>query len=256
MRTRRGTTDENNQVGSVFSSLHTDIADPLERITAIKGSAEEAKVSGEASPMVDVLMLAGVLAPVISKSVASFWSRNQLSQHIPVNISTCISNVAGPNFPLYCAGAKMVDYYGLGVLTPGMGIFHLVFSYSGKLTLSVLADRDIMPDPEFYHDCLVGAYEELYAAATQLEPARRKTAAIAAKAKIQSPKRSQAPIRPIGTVAPKLRSKTRASVDPLVKRVTKPKNPVKATIKVRGTATPKNKASVAVKKRAPRKSKS
>ena len=256
MRTRRGTTDENNQVGSVFSSLHTDIADPLERITAIKGSTEEAKVSGEASPMVDALMLAGVLAPVISKSVASFWSRNQLSKHIPVNISTCISNVAGPNFPLYCAGAKMVDYYGLGVLTPGMGIFHLVFSYSGKLTLSVLADRDIMPDPEFYHDCLVAAYEELYAAATKLGPAQRKTAAIAAKAKIQSPKRAQAPIRPIGTVAPKLRSKTGASVDPLVKRVTKPKNPVNATTKVRGTATPKNKASVAVKKRAPRKLKS
>jgi WS/DGAT/MGAT family acyltransferase len=255
MRTRRGTTDENNQVGSVFSSLHTDIADPIERITAIKGSTEEAKVSGEASPMVDALMLAGVLAPVISKSVARFWSRNQLSKHIPVNISTCISNVAGPNFPLYCAGAKMVDYYGLGVLTPGMGIFHLVFSYSGKLTLSVLADRDIMPDPEFYHDCLVTAYEELYAAATKLEPARRKTAAIAAKAKIQSPKRAQAPIRPIGTVAPKLRSKTRSSVDPLVKRVTKPKNPVKAPIKVRGTAIPKNKESVAVKKRAPRKSK-
>jgi diacylglycerol O-acyltransferase len=256
MRTRRGTTDENNQVGSVFSSLHTDIADPIERITAIKGSTEEAKVSGEASPMVDALMLAGVLAPVISKSVARFWSRNQLSKHIPVNISTCISNVAGPNFPLYCAGAKMVDYYGLGVLTPGMGIFHLVFSYSGKLTLSVLADRDIMPDPEFYHDCLVAAYEELYAAATTLEPARRKTAAIAAKAKIQSPKRAQAAISPIGKVAPKLRSKTRASVDPLVKRVTKPKNPVKAPIKVRGTATPKNKESVAVKKRAPRKSKS
>jgi diacylglycerol O-acyltransferase len=255
MRTRRGTTDENNQVGSVFSSLHTDIADPIERITAIKGSTEEAKVSGEASPMVDALMLAGVLAPVISKSVARFWSRNQLSKHIPVNISTCISNVAGPNFPLYCAGAKMVDYYGLGVLTPGMGIFHLVFSYSGKLTLSVLADRDIMPDPEFYHDCLVAAYEELYAAATTLEPARRKTAAIAAKAKIQSPKRAQAAISPIGKVAPKLRSKTRASVDPLVKRVTKPKNPVKAPIKVRGTATPKNKESVAVKKRAPRKSK-
>ena len=53
----------------------------------------------------------------------------------------------------------MVDYFGLGVLTPGMGIFHLVFSYSGKLTLSVLADRDIMSDPEFYHDCLVASYE-------------------------------------------------------------------------------------------------
>lgn len=161
MRTRRGTTADNNQVGSVFASLHTDIADPLERLAAIREGTIEAKRSGEASPMVDTMMLAGVFSPLVTKAAARFWSRNQLSRYIPVNVSTCISNVAGPDFPLYCAGAKMVDYYGLGVLTPAMGIFHLVFSYSGKLTLSVLADRDIMPDPEFYHDCLVASYEEL-----------------------------------------------------------------------------------------------
>jgi diacylglycerol O-acyltransferase / wax synthase len=192
MRTRRGTTEENNQVGSVFASLHTDITDPLERIVAIRQSTENAKLSGEASPLVDALKLAGVFSPVVSKSVARFWSRNELSRHIPMNVSTCISNVAGPDFPLYCAGARMVDYYGLGVLTPGMGIFHLVFSYAGKITLSVLADRDIMPDPELYHDSLVAAYEELYAAAIRLGPGKPKSAAIAAKAKISSPKRVRA----------------------------------------------------------------
>jgi len=205
MRTRRGTTQENNQVGSIFASLHTNITDPLERIIAIKQSTENAKLSGEASPMVDALMLAGVFSPVISKSVARFWARNELSKHIPMNISTCISNVAGPDFPLYCAGAKMVDYYGLGVLTPGMGIFHLVFSYSGKITLSVLADRNIMPDPEFYHDCLVAAYEELYAAAIKLGSGHRpNSAAVAAKAKIRSPKRTRAVARGKGQTRPKL----------------------------------------------------
>jgi diacylglycerol O-acyltransferase len=208
MRTRRGNTEENNQVGSVFASLHTDISDPLERIVAIRQSTENAKLSGEASPLVDALMLAGVFSPVISKSVARFWSRNELSRLIPMNVSTCISNVAGPDFPLYCAGAKMVDYYALGVLTPGMGIFHLVFSYSGKITLSVLADRDIMPDPEFYHDCLVAAYEELYAAAIKLGPGNPKNATIAAKARISSPKRARA-------VTPgKVRSKVRSKVAP------------------------------------------
>jgi len=192
MRTRRGTTDSNNQVGSIFSSLHTDIADPVERLRAIRKSTDDAKEIGEASPLVDALMLAGVFSPAISKSVARFWSRNTLSRLVPMNISTCISNVAGPDFPLYCAGAKMVDYYALGVLTPGMGIFHLVFSYAGKITLSVLADRDIMPDPEFYHDCLVGAYEELYAAAVKLGPGSLKSASLAAKAKIHSPKRERA----------------------------------------------------------------
>ena len=165
MRTRRDMTADNNQVGSVFASLHTEIADPVERLQAIKRSTAEAKASGEASPMVDAMKLAGVFSPLVSKAVAGFWARNELSRFIPMNISTCISNVPGPDFPLYCAGARMVDYYGLGVLTPGMGIFHLVFSYSGKITLSVLADRDIMPDPEHYHQLLVASYQEVYRAA-------------------------------------------------------------------------------------------
>ena len=163
--------------------------------------------------MVDALMLAGVLSPMVSKSVARFWSRNELSRHIPLNISTCISNVPGPDFPLYCAGARMVDYYGLGVLTPGMGIFHLVFSYAGKITLSVLADRDIMPDPERYHDCLVASYEELYAAAIKLEPGRQRNAAVAAKAKIRSPKRKRTVSKKSSktSTAGKSRSRTNAA---------------------------------------------
>lgn len=211
MRTRRGTTEENNQVGSIFASLHTDIANPIERLRAIRQSTEDAKSSGESSPMVDALMLAGVFSPAFSKSVAKFWSRNEISKHLPVNISTVISNVPGPDFPLYCAGARMVDYYGLGVLTPGMGIFHLVFSYAGKITLSVLADRDIMPDPEFYHDCLVAAYEDLYAAATRLGPGKPKSAAVAAKAKISSPKRKRGGNRRPGKPVPKLKAKTATS---------------------------------------------
>ena len=153
---------------AVFCSLHTDIQDPLERIKAISVSSDLAKKDGEVSPMVDVLRLVGAVSPAVAKTAAGIWSRNHLSRHLPVNISTVVTNVPGPNFDLYCTGARLVDYYGLGVLTPGMGIFHAVFSYADKVTLSVLADRDIIPDPEFYHDCLVASYEELYAAATAL----------------------------------------------------------------------------------------
>jgi len=223
MRTRRGTTEDNNQVGSAYASLHTDIEDPLDRLQSIRASTEEAKLGSEGNPLVDSLKVAGVFAPAISKSAAAFWSRNELSRFIPLNVSTCISNVQGPNFSLYCAGARMVDYYGLGVLTPGLGIFHLVFSYSGKLTLSVLADRDIMPDPEFYHDCLVASYEELYAAAHDLMPATKGSSkAVAAKAKIESPKRERPAARPARKKA-KARPKAKAKV----KSKTKAKTPAK-----------------------------
>jgi diacylglycerol O-acyltransferase len=233
MRTRRGVTEDNNQVGSVFASLHTDVSDPMERLAAINQSTGEAKRSGEASPMVDAMMLAGILSPAITKSLAGFWARNELSRFIPMNVSTCISNVAGPDFPLYCAGAKMVDYYGLGVLTPGMGIFHLVFSYSGKLTLSVLADRAIMHDPELYHDCLEASYEELYGAAVPQSSSGKSKAGVAkTKHKARARAKTKAVARPNASAKRKTSAKAKA------KSVVKSKTPA------RRKATTKSKAAV------------
>jgi WS/DGAT/MGAT family acyltransferase len=237
MRTRRSVTNDNNQVGAVFASMHTDIDDPLERLQAVNGSTLEAKESGEQSPMVDILKIAGAVSPFVARSVAGFWARNNLSQHIPVNISTVISNVAGPDFPLYCAGARMVDYYGLGVLTPGMGIFHLVFSYSGKLTLSVLADREIMPDPETYHDCLVASYEEVYAAATARgRKVGKGQTSVAAKAKIDSPKRKK---KPASRAATKAKAKSRRK--PAAKAAsTAKKKKARSTTKASAKSSAKN----------------
>lgn len=215
MRTRRDTTDDNNQVGAIFASLHTDIPDPVDRVRAVHQSTAEAKEHGEHSPMVDILKIAGIFSPVVTKAVARFWSRNQLSKHIPVNISTVISNVPGPPFPLYCAGAKLVDYYGLGVLTPGLGIFHLVFSYAGKLTLSILADRNIMPDPESYKKCLVASYEEMYQAIGGSKKAPE--AKTKAKVKVRAKPKTKPKLKP----KPKLKAQT--AVKPKVKAKTKTK---------------------------------
>jgi diacylglycerol O-acyltransferase / wax synthase len=174
MRTRRNSSEDNNQVGSVFTSLHTDITDPADRLQAIHLSAAAAQHSGESSPMVDVLKLAGVFTPALTRPVLGFWARNHLSSYLPVNVSTVVSNVAGPDFPLFCAGARLVDYYGLGVLTPGLGIFHMFFSYCGKVTISVLADREMLSDPESYRGCLESALEELDAAVLPRPPRRRR----------------------------------------------------------------------------------
>ncbi|MCX2981532.1 wax ester/triacylglycerol synthase family O-acyltransferase [Halieaceae bacterium IMCC14734] len=161
MRTRRGATDDNNQVGAIFASLHSNITDPLERLKAIHHSTIEAKEYGETSPLVDALKIAGIFSPAVSKAAASIWSERQLSRHVPLNTSTVITNVPGPNFDLYCAGARMVQYHGMGVLTPGVGLFHTVFSQGERVNMSVLGNRDIMPDPAFYIDCLRNAYAEL-----------------------------------------------------------------------------------------------
>jgi diacylglycerol O-acyltransferase len=87
--------------------------------------------------------------------------RNKLTRFLPIGQSTVITNIPGPPFPIYCAGARMHCMYPLGLVNPGLGLFHAVFSYGGKVSVSVLADREQMPDPEFYRACLDAAWEEL-----------------------------------------------------------------------------------------------
>lgn len=168
MRSRRGDNHENNQLGSAFTKLHTNIADPLERLLSIHTSTDEAKNICENTPLVDALKIGGLFSPRLTSRFIKFYVDNQLSRHLPVNISTVVSNVPGPNFPLYSCGAKLVRYHGIGLLTPGVGLFHLIFSYCGTVSITVLADRDILPDPSLYEQCLEEAYQELKAAAEKL----------------------------------------------------------------------------------------
>ncbi len=198
MRTRRGVNEDNNQVGSVFLELHTNIKDPLSRLRAIHKSSIEAQEFGERSPLVDTLKVAGMFAPVLTKPVVNMYVNNGLSSKMPANISTVISNVAGPPFPLYTAGSRMVRYYGLGLLTPGLGLFHLAFSADGVLTLSILGDRDQLPDPERYKQYMQESFDELLAAvdnyqkrqankaAARPAAARKRKAVAAKRAKVKS----------------------------------------------------------------------
>ena len=159
MRSRVGETGDNNQVGAMTAKIHTDIADPIARLQAIKKSMDEAKTYID-TPLVEMSKVMGLLPPILSKPIASTYVRNQLTRLMPLGVATVITNVMGPPFPVYCAGAQLVQFYPLGVLNPGLGLFHAVFSLAGKVSISVTADRDQMPDPEFYRQCIDSSYEE------------------------------------------------------------------------------------------------
>lgn len=248
MRTRRGETDDNNQVGAIFASLHTDISDPVERLKAIHASTVEAKEFGENSPLVDALKIAGVFSPGLSKAAAGLWAENHLSRFIPVNTSTVVTNVPGPNFDLYCAGARLVKYHGLGVLTPGVGLFHTVFSQSDRINMSVLGDRDSIPDPAFYIECLNESYNELLAAIRKLSGTAAPKKPAAAKS---APAKKAASAKKKAKTASTPKSPTTAGSGkktPAKKATTKKKSQVR---KAAAKKKPAAKKRSAAKKKAP-----
>jgi len=154
-----------NQVAGMFVRLHTDEADPVRRLEKVYrttvSSKEMSKAVGARS-MTDVTQtMPGALAGISGRLVA----RTGLMSRLKPIANCVVTNVPGPQIPLYFTGAKMVGNFGLGLPMEGIGLFHCVLSYNGAITVAVTACRDQMPDPEFYAECMDAAFRELREAA-------------------------------------------------------------------------------------------
>ena len=160
MRTRKGVTEDANQIGTIMGMVHTDIADPKKRLKAIQKSMEEAKAFID-TPFADTLKLAGYFSPLIARRLAGIFVDNALTRRLPMGYCGIITNIPGAPVQLYCAGARLTDYHCLGVLTPGCGVCNAIFSMNDKVSMSFLADRDCIPDPELYRRCIEESYAEL-----------------------------------------------------------------------------------------------
>lgn len=209
-RTRKALTEDNNQVSTIMSEIHTNIEDPIERLLAIGNSLTDAKMLID-TPLADPLKIAGVFNPWFSKPISNWYVNHKMTSNLPVGTCGVITNVMGPPFPLYSAGAKLVQYHCLGLLTPGGGLFHAVFSMDGKVSISALACRNAMPDPEFYKQCIVDSFEELKAAVEKKYAVKELTAKKKAPAKKAAKKK--APVKKT-TVTKSVKSRKAASPKP------------------------------------------
>ena len=79
-----------------------------------------------------------------------------------------VSNVPGPQFPLYMAGARLEANYPVSVITDGMGLNITVMSYCGHLDFGIVADREQMPDLWSLIEWLREALTELQAPPTRV----------------------------------------------------------------------------------------
>jgi len=96
---------------------------------------------------------------------ARLYTRAGLANRIRPVFNCVVTNVPGPQVPLYSGGARLVTQFGLGPVVDGMALIHPVFSYCGEITISFTSCREIMPDPEFYAACIEESFHELREAA-------------------------------------------------------------------------------------------
>jgi WS/DGAT/MGAT family acyltransferase len=165
--------DVGNQVGFTLMPVHSEIEDPLERLRAICEAAQTAKRVTNAVGK----ELARDLLETLPSIVADPLLRNA---KLP-KLSLIVSNVRGPDVPLYMAGARLVNYAPISIALDGMGLNVTAFSYAGNMWLCAVSCRDMLPDPAFFAQCLRDAFAKMRdAAAREAAFTVAETAALAA----------------------------------------------------------------------------
>ena len=149
-----------NAVGSILASLGTDIEDPHERLEAIVTSTRRAKdhLSGMSKPAI-FQYSALALTPMMLSFLPGAVGRIRPAFNIVV------SNVPGPDTPLYFRGWKLDAMYPLSIPFHGYGLNITVQSYCGSLGFGFTGCRDTLPHLQRLAVYSREALEELDAAA-------------------------------------------------------------------------------------------
>jgi WS/DGAT/MGAT family acyltransferase len=162
VRSEADRTSGGNQVSAMVVPLHTDVSDPQIRLSRVRAST---KVAKEMSNAVEARVLTD-LSQYIPAATAALAGRMAASmaianENVPPPYNTVVTNVPGAQEALYMAGAKMVASYGFGMVHDNMGLMNVVSSYCGQLAVTATADREMMPDPAFYAECIQRAHDDL-----------------------------------------------------------------------------------------------
>ncbi|RBP50950.1 WS/DGAT/MGAT family O-acyltransferase [Arenicella xantha] len=165
-----------NQVSQMTVRIGSNIADPMERLIFVNQGTRNAKELTNAIGAKTMTDYAQFIPSTLTASAAKLYSRLGMANRIKPAYNCVITNVPGPQVPLYFTGAKMMSSFALGPPIDGMGLFHGLGSYCGKFNISISACREMMPDPAFYAECLRTSFEELHGAAIATQGANKQSA--------------------------------------------------------------------------------
>ena len=148
-----------NRIGMLSVPLFTNEPDPVERLRLTHEAMRTAKERHKALPA-QLLQDATQFIPPAVFARASQVTLSLAATRRPV-WNLVISNVPGPQFPLYMAGARLKANYPISVITDGLGLNITVMSYEGRLDFGIVADREQMRDVWKLIDWLSESLDEL-----------------------------------------------------------------------------------------------
>jgi diacylglycerol O-acyltransferase len=150
-----------NHLGAMLVSLPVQESDPVKVIEFETEHSKAEKLYSRALSFEKLMdfIPAGLAEMVTNLSVNSMKPKVEKQSSPAYNL--CITNVPGPQMPLYAHGAKLIRTYPMAPLIHGQGILLAIFSYDGNIYLGATADKALFPDLDKLIKYYLESFEEL-----------------------------------------------------------------------------------------------
>jgi WS/DGAT/MGAT family acyltransferase len=165
VRTEDQRGDMGNRLSAMITELPTHLEDPVAQLFAARDVMIGAKQVHEELDDNMLQELTELVTPAFFMPIARFYTSSRLADwHRPIH-NLVVSNVPGPPFPLYLAGAKLVSINPLGPIADGCGINVTVMSYLDTVSFGLIACRELAPRVGDIADAVPDALADLVKAA-------------------------------------------------------------------------------------------
>ena len=143
-----------NRVSAMVAELPIGVAEPEQRLRLVHEQMRELKESGEAVGAEVLTSLLDYAPPTLLALAARLVPRQRA-------VNLVVTNVPGPQVPLYCMGARMLEAFPYVGIVENLGAVVGVVSYDGQLGFGVTGDRDLLPDLPVFAEGIEKAVAEL-----------------------------------------------------------------------------------------------
>ncbi len=147
-----------NRVAAMWATLPVGVTDPVRRLHTISEAMVGVKQSGQAVGAEILTAMSGFAPPTIMAQAARLQARQRF-------FNLVVTNVPGPQFPLYLLGRELESIFPMVPLAENTALGIAILSYNGQLNFGLVGDYDALADLEVLADELRSAIEELAAAA-------------------------------------------------------------------------------------------
>jgi diacylglycerol O-acyltransferase / wax synthase len=147
-----------NRVAAMMAPLPVGEADPVDMLHTISESMRGLKESGQAVGAERLTALSGFAPPTIMAQASRLAGRQRF-------FNLVVTNVPGPQIPLYLMGREMIDMFPMVPLAPGQALGVAIMSYNGMVNFGLVGDYDVMYDLDEVTDDFADSLADLAEAA-------------------------------------------------------------------------------------------